>query len=52
LCAVATAAVFTTEEKQADQRVRNREIFQQLFSTSVLFGETLIVRARRCASSL
>lgn len=40
-----TRAVYKKEEKDPDQRKRNREIANQMFSKSLLFGETMIVRA-------
>lgn len=42
-----TRWVFRREEKDREQRRRNREIRKQMFSTAVLFGETLIVEAKR-----
>ena len=42
-----TLRTFLREEKNADQRKRNAEILRQMFSTPVLFGETLIVKARK-----
>lgn len=47
LCAPVTAIVFRGEEKDVDQRTRNREIFRQMFSRAVAFGETLVIRASR-----
>lgn len=40
-----TKAVYNKEEKDAGQRQRNKDIIHQMFSTSLLFGETMIVRA-------
>lgn len=40
-----TLAVYSKEEKDAGQRKRNKEIASQMFSKSLLFGETMIVRA-------
>ena len=40
-----TWRVFNKEEENPDQRPRNREIRRQMFSTAVLFGETLIIKA-------
>lgn len=42
-----TRWVFHREEKDPGQRRRNREIAKQMFSREVLFGEALILRARR-----
>ncbi|MBP9707159.1 MAG: class I SAM-dependent methyltransferase [Oligoflexales bacterium] len=42
-----TLRVFHEEEKDKGQRKRNREIFRQLFTRDVLFGETLIVAATK-----
>jgi 2-polyprenyl-3-methyl-5-hydroxy-6-metoxy-1,4-benzoquinol methylase len=42
---VMTWRAFQREEKDPEQRTRNREILRQLFSTAVLFGEALIVKA-------
>ena len=42
-----TRWVFHREEKDPAQRRRNREIAKQMFSREVLFGEALILRARR-----
>jgi SAM-dependent methyltransferase len=44
---VMTIRAFSREEKDAEQRERNREILRQLFSRAVLFGESLIVKARK-----
>ena len=44
-----TRRVFRREEKDPGQRDRNRDILRQLFTRSVLFGETLIVMARKRA---
>jgi len=44
---LATLLVFRREEEDPDQRLRNRDILRQLFSIPVLFGETLILKARR-----
>ncbi|HHQ47937.1 MAG TPA: class I SAM-dependent methyltransferase [Acidobacteria bacterium] len=44
---VVTALIFNREEQHSEQRLRNREILRQLFSKPVLFGETLILKARR-----
>ena len=46
-----TKWVFHREEKDPAQRLRNHEIAKQLFSREVLFGETLILRARRLPGS-
>ena len=51
LARLITSRVFHKEEKDAEQRTRNQEIRDQLFSKAVLFGETLIVRAERVAES-
>ncbi len=40
-----TKAVYNKEEKEKGQRKRNQEILKQMFSKSLLFGETMIVRA-------
>lgn len=40
-----TLAVYTKEEKDPAQRKRNKNIAKQMFSKSLLFGETMIVRA-------
>jgi 2-polyprenyl-3-methyl-5-hydroxy-6-metoxy-1,4-benzoquinol methylase len=42
-----TRWVFNKEEKNVRVREQNREILKQLFTISVLFGETLIVKAVR-----
>jgi SAM-dependent methyltransferase len=42
-----TIWVFNKEEKAAHVREQNRGILKQMFSTPVLFGETLIVKAVR-----
>ena len=47
LAYVATASVFAREEQDPGQRARNREILRQMFTTALLFGETMIVAARR-----
>ncbi len=39
--------VFRMEEKDPNQKGRNKEILKQLFRKEVLFGETLIVKARK-----
>ncbi len=46
-----TAFVYRREEKDPAQRRRNREILRQSFEPSVLFGETLIVKARKVGAS-
>ena len=43
-----TLRTFLREEKDLAQRERNRELLGQLFSSPVLFGETLVVKAARC----
>jgi SAM-dependent methyltransferase len=43
---ITTQAVFRREEKATAQRHRNRRILRQMFSLPVLFGETLVVKAR------
>ncbi len=40
-----TRLVYHREERDTAQRSRNKEILQQMFSSSLLFGETMIVRA-------
>ncbi len=45
-----TRWVFSKEEKNPAQRERNREIRKQMFSTAVLFGETLIVEAEKVSA--
>lgn len=40
-----TKAVYRKEEKDEGQRKRNRGILRQMFSKSLLFGETMIIRA-------
>jgi 2-polyprenyl-3-methyl-5-hydroxy-6-metoxy-1,4-benzoquinol methylase len=47
LAYLATARTFAREERDPKQRARNREILRQLFSLPILFGETMIVAARR-----
>lgn len=47
LAFLATLWVYTREEKNPLQRTRNREIIRQVFSPPVLFGETIILKARR-----
>jgi 2-polyprenyl-3-methyl-5-hydroxy-6-metoxy-1,4-benzoquinol methylase len=47
LAYVMTRWVFQKEEKDPQVRAQNREIFKQIFSVPVLFGETLIVKAVR-----
>lgn len=42
-----TAFVYWREEKDAARRRRNREIFRQSFRGAVLFGESLVVKARK-----
>jgi 2-polyprenyl-3-methyl-5-hydroxy-6-metoxy-1,4-benzoquinol methylase len=44
---VATVIAFRRKKDDAAQRARKREILKQMFLPAVLFGETLIVRARR-----
>ncbi|NOZ95077.1 MAG: class I SAM-dependent methyltransferase [Acidobacteria bacterium] len=44
---LATMGVFHREEEDPGQRSRNRKILRQLFTKAVLFGETLILKARR-----
>lgn len=45
---LATSRVFSKEEKQdSKQHLINKEILKQMFSRSVLYGETLIVKAVR-----
>ncbi len=51
LAYVVTKWVFYKEEKDPAQRERNREIMKQMFSYDVLFGETLILRARSLPDS-
>ena len=41
-----TQFVFLNEEKDPGQRRRNKEILRQMFSKQMLFGETLIVKAK------
>lgn len=41
-----TNFVYGKEEKASDQKVKNKEILQKAFSRSLLFGETMIVKAR------
>lgn len=36
---------YSKEEKDIEQRRRNKEIFRQMFSIPVLFGETMIIKA-------
>ena len=43
---LATSWVFAREETDRAQRRRNREIFGQMFSLPVLFGETMILLAQ------
>lgn len=43
---ITTQTVFRREENVPAQRQRNRRILRQMFSLPVLFGETLIVKAR------
>lgn len=40
-----THGVYQKHEKDPAQKKRNREILKQMFSSAVLFGETLIVKA-------
>ncbi|NJK94493.1 MAG: class I SAM-dependent methyltransferase [Bacteroidales bacterium] len=42
---IKTLNVFRKEEKDTAQKIRNKEIQNQLFKKEVLFGETLIVKA-------
>ncbi|HOJ60899.1 MAG TPA: methyltransferase domain-containing protein [bacterium] len=42
---LATRVVYRKHERDPDQKIRNQEILRQMFSTPVLFGETLIVKA-------
>jgi 2-polyprenyl-3-methyl-5-hydroxy-6-metoxy-1,4-benzoquinol methylase len=42
-----TAWVFAREERNPEQRKRNREILRQMFSVSILLGETMVVAAER-----
>lgn len=45
LAYLATWAVYNNEEKNPDQRKRNKHILKSAFSKSLLFGETMIVKA-------
>ncbi len=47
-----TAFVYRREEKDPAQRERNREILRQSFHPAVLFGETLIVKARKVGAAV
>jgi beta-lactamase regulating signal transducer with metallopeptidase domain len=49
---VMTIRAISREEKDAEQRERNREILRQLFSRAVLFGESLIVKARKIPQNM
>ena len=42
-----TKFVYNKEEKDEKQRISNREIIADLFKSSLLFGETMIIRARK-----
>ncbi len=42
-----TQFVFNKEEKDVKQRKINKEIISQLFSKALLFGETMIVKAKK-----
>lgn len=42
-----TVRAFSREEKDAAQRKRNQEIIKQLFSQGMLFGESLLIKARK-----
>ncbi|WP_266203985.1 class I SAM-dependent methyltransferase [Pontibacter kalidii] len=42
-----TKAVYHKEEKDQSQREKNREVISQMHSKAVMFGETMIVRARK-----
>lgn len=42
-----TALVYWHEEKAPERRRLNREVLRQMFHPAVLFGETLIVKARK-----
>jgi 2-polyprenyl-3-methyl-5-hydroxy-6-metoxy-1,4-benzoquinol methylase len=46
---LATAAAYARNERDPGQRRRNREVLRQVFTPSLLFGETMIVKARRVA---
>ena len=47
LAYLTTKRVYHKEEHDPAQRARNKEILRQMFSTPLLFGETMIVRARK-----
>lgn len=42
-----TKMVYSKEEKDPHQKERNRQVISQMHSKPVLFGETMIVRARK-----
>ena len=42
-----STSIFYREEKDPAQRRRNKQIFRQMFSKAVLFGESLVVKAER-----
>ncbi|MEQ9439519.1 MAG: class I SAM-dependent methyltransferase [Cyclobacteriaceae bacterium] len=44
---VKTSAVYRKEEKDPDQRNRNKAVQQQMFAKPLLFGETMIIRAKK-----
>lgn len=47
LCYLATQRAYLREEKDPRLRATNRQVFKQMLSRDVFFGETLIVRARK-----
>jgi SAM-dependent methyltransferase len=47
LCRLATAWVFRREEKDPAVRAQNRQVARQLFSVPVLFGELLVLKAKK-----
>lgn len=47
LAYIVTVLAFRKEERDPHVREQNREIVRQMFTTAVLFGETLIVKATR-----
>ncbi|MDN5200449.1 class I SAM-dependent methyltransferase [Fulvivirgaceae bacterium BMA10] len=44
---ISTSLVYKKEEKDPDQRKRNKEIKKQMFSSPILFGETMIIKATK-----
>ena len=47
ICYLMTLLVFRQEAKSESEKAQNREILRQMFSLPVLFGETLLVRAKK-----